>query len=142
MRRMRRFRQELSETEVVEILKRGKTAVWAVEGDDGFPYAVPINYVYYASAIYIHCAMQGHKIDAIKRNPKCSLCIVDKDDVIPDRFTSYFRSVIVFGLAEIIDSDQDKVSALKQLCEKYSPGLDPEREIDRSLSNVCVGMAL
>ena len=137
-RQMRRFRQELSESESLEILRKGKVAVLAVAGDDDYPYAVPLNYVYVNGCVYVHCASQGHKIDALRKNPKCSLCIIDKDDIIPEKFTSYFRSVIAFGKAEFITSDEDKITALRLLCEKYSPGLDSSEEIDKSLNRVTV----
>lgn len=137
-RTMRRFKQQLSAEEVERILRNGKYCVMAVSGDDDYPYAVPVNYVYYGTAIYIHSAAQGHKIDAIRRNPKCSLCIVDKDDVIPEEFTSYFRSVIVFGKANFVESMEDKVTALRLLGEKYSPGIDPDSEISRFIKTVCV----
>ncbi|MDE6649103.1 MAG: pyridoxamine 5'-phosphate oxidase family protein [Muribaculaceae bacterium] len=137
-RRMRRIRQLLPMEESIRILKGGRVAVWAVAGDDDYPYTVPINYVYADGFVYLHCARQGHKIDAIRRNPKCSLCIIDKDDVVPEEFTSYFRSVIVFGHAEII-LDQKKIEdALSLLCEKYSPGIDPSHEINKFLKNVCI----
>ena len=137
-RKMRRFRQELSENESLEIFKKGKVAVMAVDGDDDYPYAVPLNYVFHNGYIYVHSASQGHKIDALKRNPKCSLCVVDKDDVIPEKFTSYFRSVIAFGKAEIITSEETKIKALQLLCDKYSPGLNPSEEINKSLRRVTV----
>ena len=135
---MRRFRQELSENESLEILKRGKVAVMAVSGDDDYPYAMPLNYVYHNGFVYLHSASQGHKIDALKKNPKCSLCIVDKDDVIPEEFTSYFRSVIAFGKAEFVMSNENKITALRLLCEKYSPGLNPTDEINKNLKAVSV----
>ena len=135
---MRRFRQELSENESLEILKKGKVAVMAVDGDDDYPYAVPLNYVFHNRYIYVHSASQGHKIDALKRNPKCSLCVVDKDDIIPEKFTSYFRSVIAFGKAEFITSEDTKITALHLLCDKYSPGLNPSEEINKSLRQVTV----
>lgn len=96
---MRRFRQQLPAEEVERILRNGKYCVMAMGGDDDYPYAVPVNYVYDGTSIHLHSAAQGHMIDTLKRNPKCSLCVVDKDDIIPEEFTSYFRSVIVFGKA-------------------------------------------
>lgn len=135
---MRRIRQELSPDTSLEILKKGKVVVMAVAGDNDYPYAVPLNYVYQNGYIYIHSASQGHKIDALKRNPKCSLCVVDKDDVIPEEFTSYFRSVIVFGEVEFIKSKEDKIKALRLLCEKYSPGIDPTEEIKKSIESVVI----
>lgn len=137
-RKMRRIRQLLPIDENIRILKTGKFAVLAVAGDDGYPYAVPINYVYYEGSVYIHCAKQGHKIDAIIRNPKCSLCIVDKDEVVAEEFTSYFRSVIAFGHAEIVEAEEDKSNALRLLCDKYSRGIDPTDEIKRCIKNVCI----
>lgn len=137
-RKMRRFKQELPETESRRILSEGKYAVWAVDGDDDYPYAVPVNYAYDGEAIYIHCARQGHKIDSILRNPKCSMCIVEKDDVVPEEFTSYFRSVIVFGKAEIVEDERERLEALRHLCDKYSPGIDPADEISRFLKTVCI----
>lgn len=137
-RKMRRFKQELPDAESRRILTAGKYAVWAVDGDDDYPYAAPVNYVYDGTAIYIHCARQRHKIDSILRNPRCSMCIVEKDDVIPEEFTSYFRSIIVFGKAEIIEDETIRLDALRLLCDKYSPGIDPKDEIARFLKTVCI----
>lgn len=137
-RTMRRFKQELPKEETERILRTGKYAVWAVDGDDDYPYAVPVNYVYDGQSIYIHSAAQGHKIDSIKRNPNCSLCIVDKDDVIPEEFTSYFRSVIVFGRESFVEAIADKEKALRLLCDKYSPGIDPAAEINKFLKAVSI----
>ncbi|MDE5986789.1 MAG: pyridoxamine 5'-phosphate oxidase family protein [Prevotella sp.] len=137
-RKLRRNKQELPKEVTLQILRQGKVAVWAVDGDNDYPYAVPVNYVYDNGFVYIHCAKQGHKIDAIKRNPKCSLCIIDKDDIVPEEYTCYFRSIIAFGEAVIIDTDKDKVSALKLLCNKYSKGTDPTEEINRFLKTVCI----
>ena len=137
-RAMRRFKQQLPAVEAERILRNSKCCVMAVSGDDGFPYAVPVNYVYDGTAIFIHSAAQGHKIDALKRNPKCSLCIVDKDDVIPEEFTSYFRSVIVFGKAHFVETTDEKIAALRLLGDKYSPGIDPEDEIARFIKTVCI----
>ena len=137
-RTMRRFKQYLPHSEVERILQQGKYCVIAVSGDDDYPYAVPVNYVYDGEVIYLHSAAQGHKIDALRRNPRCSLCIVDKDDVIPEEFTSYFRSVIVFGKTHFVESTDEKIAALRLLSDKYSPGVDPEAEITRFINTVCI----
>lgn len=135
---MRRFKQELPTEETQRILSEGKYAVLAVDGDDGYPYAVPVNYVYDDNAVFIHSASVGHKIDSINRNPKCSLCVVDKDDIVPEEFTSYFRSVIAFGHAKILVNIEDKIKALRLLAAKYSPGINPDSEIRRFIQTVCI----
>lgn len=99
---------------------------------------MPVNYVYDSGNIYFHSAPQGHKIDAIARNSKCSVCIVDKDEIIPAEFTSYFRSVIAFGIAEVVSDTGIKIEVIKRLCEKYCPEFDPAEEIYKSLSRVAI----
>lgn len=94
-------------------------------GDDGYPYGVPISYAFDGSRIIIHSALAGHKVDAIAANPKVSLCIIDRDDVVPQEYTTYYRSVIVFGKARIIADEQEKRSALQAFAAKYTP--DDER---------------
>lgn len=98
-REMRRKKQVLSLEENIAVLNRGTSGVLAVSGDDGYPYAVPLSYVYHDNTLFFHCAKTGHKLDAIARNEKVSFCVIDKDDVVSAEYTSYFRSVIVFGRA-------------------------------------------
>ena len=70
--------------------------------------------------IYIHCAKAGHKLDAIKRDNKVSFCVIDKDEVIPEEYTSYFRSVIAFGSIHIIENEREKREAIEKLALKYA----------------------
>lgn len=120
-REMRRKRQQLTETECIEILKRNTSGVLAVSGDSGYPYAVPLSYVYDGRTLYFHCAKSGHKLDAIKDCDKVSFCVVDQDLVVPQKYTTYFRSVIVFGRASIVDQEDEIRSAIEKLAIKYYP---------------------
>ena len=74
------------------ILNNGTSGVLAVSGDNGYPYTVPLSYVYDNNRIYFHSANEGHKIDAVKRNPKASFCIIYQDIVVPQKYTTYFKS--------------------------------------------------
>ena len=74
-----------------------KRQVLALLGDNDYPYAVPISYVYDDGKVYFHSAKSGHKIDAIQRTAKASFCVIDEDLVVPEEYTTYFRSVIAFG---------------------------------------------
>ena len=120
-REMRRKRQALSRREVLDILRRGTSGVLALSGDDGYPYAVPISYVYDEGKIYFHSAKNGHKIDAIQRTAKASFCVIDKDLVVPEEYTTYFRSVIAFGKIRVIEDDREKRAAIEKLAIKYAP---------------------
>ena len=119
---MRRKRQSLSTEECVAILERMPNGTLALYGDDGYPYAVPVSYVYADGKIYFHSAMQGHKVDAVRRNGNVSFCVVEQDDVKPAEFTTYFRSVIVFGKARILTDEDEKRNALCLPADKYSHG--------------------
>ncbi len=120
-REMRRKKQALTEEEIIKILKNGTAGVLAVDGDGGYPYAVPLSYVYHDGKIFFHCAKSGHKLDAIRRNPKASFCVIGQDQVMPQEYTTYFRSVIAFGKARILETDAEKWAALRLLAEKYYP---------------------
>jgi nitroimidazol reductase NimA-like FMN-containing flavoprotein (pyridoxamine 5'-phosphate oxidase superfamily) len=66
------------------------------------------------------------------KNPKVSFAVIDEDTIVSEKYTSYFRSVVAFGKARIVDGDE-RSDAFKALVEKYSGG-EPEeakrREID------------
>lgn len=140
-RDMRRKRQVLVKEECDKILKRGTSGVLALQGDDGFPYAVPISYLYDGSKLYFHCAKAGHKIDAIMRSPKASFCVIDQDRVVPEKYTTYFRSVIVFGTIRIIDDEREIAESIEKLALKYAPDDSAESrkdEIARYRSSLCM----
>lgn len=128
-RTMRRGKQLLSEESASEIMTRGSFGTLACIGDEGYPYSVPVNYVFYQGKIYLHSGKSGHKIDAILRNPKISFSVVAEDQIISAEYTSYFRSVIVFGRARIADASE-RLDAFQALIEKYS-GDRPEAEKHR-----------
>lgn len=120
-RKMRRFKQQLSDDQIAEVLERGKTGILAVIGDGGYPYTVPINYVYADGRIYMHSAMTGHKIDALRADDRASFCVIDADDVVPADYSTNFRSVVAFGRAHIMEDEDGKEAALRLLGDKYNP---------------------
>lgn len=120
-RKMRRNTQAISFEDCEKILNGNSSGVLALSGDNGYPYAVPLSYVYSNGNIYFHCALEGHKIDAIKSCNKASFCIIDKDTIVPGEYTTYFRSVIAFGKIQILENKEEKMEAIKKLAAKYSP---------------------
>lgn len=129
-REMRRPKQALSKEEIVEILKNGETCVLAVSGDNDYPYAVPLNYVYSQDKIYFHCAVEGHKYDAIKRNDKVSFCVIARADVTPKEMATNFISVIAFGRARFLEDDEEKMYALKLIGERFSSEFPEEVKME------------
>lgn len=137
-RKMRRKKQELTEKQCLDILRRAKTATLALSGDDGYPYSVPMNFVYEDGKIYFHGAKEGHKIDAIKNNSKVSISIIDQEDVIEEELTTYFRSIILFGKAKILQDDDEIYQAVNALGLKYcNDEVAVEKEIQREWKDLC-----
>ena len=140
-REMRRKRQALPLEQCEEALRRGTSGVLALSGDEGYPYAVPISYCYDGSRLYFHCAKEGHKLDAIRREPRASFCVIDQDQVVPEEYTTYFRSVIVFGRVTVLEDDGAKRAAVEKLALKYAPAdrAEHRREyIDREWAPLCM----
>jgi nitroimidazol reductase NimA-like FMN-containing flavoprotein (pyridoxamine 5'-phosphate oxidase superfamily) len=139
-RAMRRSGQQLPWEEALEILKNGETGVLAVLGDEGYPYAVPLNYALVEDCLYFHCARDGHKTDAVRKNAKVSFCVVEKDTVVPPIFATDYRSAIVFGRARMVEEDALKRKALLALVEKYGPAHREEgvREMETEWDRVTI----
>lgn len=139
-REMRRKNQKMNHEDCIAVLKRGTSGVLAVSGDDGYPYAVPLSYVYNEGKIYFHCAMQGHKVDAVRNCDKVSFCVIDQDQVVPEKYTTFYRSVIAFGRVAILETEESKRAAIDVLAQRYRPGHDQARkaEIDGAMPRLCV----
>lgn len=120
-RGLRRKKQELSLEKSIDILTRGTSGVLALLGDDDYPYAVPISYVYEDSKLYFHGAKSGHKADAVRKHNKASFCVIDQDRVMPEKYTTYFRSVIAFGKIRIVEDEAEMKKAIQALAVKYYP---------------------
>jgi len=122
-RPMRRSAQAIPTAEAERILATASSGVLALAGDDGYPYALPISYVYADGKLYFHSATTGHKIDAIRRCDRASFCVIDRDDVVPEQLTTKYRSVIAFGRIRLLDDPDEMRTALRILAAKYAPGL-------------------
>lgn len=123
-REMRRKKQLLSKEAVEAVLSRNTNGVLACLGDEDYPYAVPLSYAYLGGKLYFHTAKSGHKVDALKKHTKASFAVVDEDTIVSAEYTSYFRSVIVFGRIRFAEGEE-RTEGLRALVEKYS-GDQPE----------------
>ena len=119
-RQMRRKGQELSVEENISILRKATAGTLALLGDNGYPYTVPISYVYADGKLYFHSALNGHKIDAIRNYDKASFCVYDKGVLKEGDWGLWFKSVIVFGHIEIIE-DRDRIYDIaRKLSHKFT----------------------
>ena len=119
-REIRRKKQLLPEETVVEMLQRNTSGTLALLGDDDYPYAVPLSFIYLNGKLYFHSAKNGHKIDAVRNYEKASFCVIDRDQIVPEKFTTHYRSVIAFGKVRLIEEVEEMRSIATALAMKYS----------------------
>lgn len=109
-RELVRIKQKLSQEECIEILKSEVRGVLSVQGDDGYPYGLPINHFYNEEdgKLYFHSGMTGHKMDAMKKDNKVSFCVMDKGTREEGQWWLNIRSIVIFGRVEFIE-DREKI---------------------------------
>lgn len=140
-RKMRRSKQELPADEALRLLEAGSSGVLALLGDGGWPYAVPLSYAYAAGKLYFHCARAGHKLDAVRSEPRASFCVVAQDVVVPEKYTTHYRSVIAFGRVRILEDGDEKRRGIELLAERFAPDDSAghrRRVVDSEWDNFCV----
>ncbi len=121
-REMLRIKQQLPESECIDILKSQLRGVLSVLGDDGYPYGMPINH-YYCEAdgkLYFHSGKRGHKIDAVRRCDKASFCVYDEGFRREGEWALNIRSVIVFGRIEFIEDRETVYRIARELSHKFT----------------------
>ena len=121
-REVARKKQVISHEECIAILKNELRGVLAVNGDDGYPYALPINHFYNEEDghLYFHSVKVGHKIDAIHRDGKASFCCYDRGFVKEGDWALNIKSVIVFGHIQIVEDHEKAIEISRKLSYKFT----------------------
>ncbi|MFI3226368.1 MAG: pyridoxamine 5'-phosphate oxidase family protein [Clostridia bacterium] len=121
-REIRRLnKQIMKQEEVIEMLETATNGVLAVDGDNDYPYAVPLSFAYLDGKIYFHSTTaESHKIDAISKNPKVSFCVVTQDNIIADDFNTLYKSAIAFGIARVLTDEDEIFKGIMAITKKYS----------------------
>ena len=131
---MRRKDRETEEERAREILALENWGVLSVEGDDGFPYGVPVNYAFVEGKIYIHATnCESHKSDAIRRNEKVCFTVVSRHEIEKEKLTTHYASAVVFGTARIIEEETGKIEAIKKMMSRLAP--DMAQKVDEHCKN-------
>ncbi|WP_461207302.1 pyridoxamine 5'-phosphate oxidase family protein [Clostridium sp. DL1XJH146] len=116
---MRRIEKKLTEKESLKILENGEYGVLSMIDINGYAYGVPLSYTFLDNSIYFHCANSGSKLNNLKENNKVSFCVVGDTEILPNKFTTKYESVIAFGKTNIVLGDE-KEKVLFSIIEKYS----------------------
>ncbi len=124
---MRRADREVKELQSMEaILKECDVAVIALTDDQNWPYCVPVNFGYTligdTLTLYFHGAKQGKKAELLKKSPPVSVCIYRnlglKRGEKACEFGVAYESVMAFGHACVLESEQERLEGLDAIMEK------------------------
>ncbi|WP_418184747.1 pyridoxamine 5'-phosphate oxidase family protein [Aliarcobacter vitoriensis] len=119
----------LTKEQIDELLFRSEVGRLGTISEDGFPYILPMHFVYVDNKIYMHGLPKGKKIDNVKLNP--NVCF-EVDEMIgllyegvenPCDVNTEFNSVIVEGKAFLVSDFDEKYEALSKIVAKFTPHL-------------------
>ena len=122
-RAIRKKKNEISIDAAKDLLRSARRGVLAVNGDEGYPYAIPINYLYdeEKNRIIFHGAKAGHKVDALKKNDKICFTVYGNEMIKEEQWAPYLQSVVLFGRCHLVENLDDALHMLKRFARKYYP---------------------
>lgn len=137
---MRRSDRERGREFALEVIDRCEYGVAAISTGEEIPYCIPLSLVRVGEQLYFHCALEGRKVELLRRNPKMCISFVGSNNAATDDFTTYFTCALVEGTAYEVIEQEEKVAALRALCEKLTPSnmADFDNAIARSISRTGV----
>lgn len=101
--------------------------------DGKWPYVVPVNMGYEPGRIYFHSSKKGKKMEILRDNPNvCFEIDADVEIVTGERpcdWTTYYKSVIGFGTAVMVEDEAEKLAGLKTIMRRHGgpvEGFKPE----------------
>ncbi len=136
--KMHKASRQLSDAETMEILKKGDHGTLSVQGDDGYPYATPVNYIVVDGKVYLHSAPYGYKIECLQRSPKCCFSAIISAQIIPSKITAAFESVVLTGTAVFVTDQAEKRTVLENFVTQKHPGYEElgfkmiDKQIDKT----------
>lgn len=121
-RELARKNKQISDEECLELLTKETRGILSVNGDDGYPYGMPMNHFYNAEdgCIYFHCGRNGHRVDALSKSDKVSFCVCEQGCREDGDWAYNVRSVIVFGRMQIVDDLTEVARIARLLSYKFT----------------------
>ncbi len=122
-RPIRKKKNEIDVNAAQALLQNSHRGVLAVNGDDGYPYAIPVNYFYDTEnqKIYFHGARAGHKVDALKACDKICFTVYGNEQIKEEAWAPFMQSVVVFGRCHLLEAGPKATALLKRFAMKYYP---------------------
>lgn len=138
--KMHKASRQLSDAETLALLKKGDHGTLSVQGDDGYPYSTPVNYIMVNDKLYIHSAPYGYKIECLQRDAKCCFSAIISAQIVPSKITATFESVVMTGTAVFVEDQAEKRAALEAFVTQKHPGYEEVgfKMIDKQIDKTAV----
>ena len=138
-RKVRRIKRVIPDEAARELLKNERRGVLAVNGENGYPYAIPINFYFdeEAGKIYFHGAKVGYKSEAISACDKVCFTVYGNETFKDEAWAPYMQSTVVFGRCRKTNDIDEGFPRLRKLAGKYYPSADL---IDEEISKDGLGV--
>ena len=140
---MRRKDRQQDREFSLALIDRCTHGVLALSTGEEAPYCLPLSLVRVGDCLYFHCAREGRKIQLLRRDPRVCVTFVGEDAPTfeaPANYTTLFQSAIVTGTASEVLDQEEKIAALRALCQKLTPGFMEhfDRAVEQSLEVTAV----
>jgi len=119
----------LSEQRINQLLERSQTGSLVTLNSDGTPYITPIHFIFYKNAIFAHGLPKGKKLNNIANDSRVGFCVYEIDKLLldpdgkPCDTNTKYESIIISGIAKLVDNIEEKNDVLKEIVRKYTPHL-------------------
>ena len=126
---------EIDRNATEDLLQSNRRGILAMNGDNGYPYAIPINYFYdnETQKIYFHGAKAGHKVDALKASDKVCFTVYGDEHIDESEpWAPYVQSAVVFGRCRLLEAGPESIALLKEFAMKYYPS---EQLVDENIAH-------
>ena len=137
-RELRRKKNAISMEETIQLLINEKRGVLSVNGENGYPYAIPVGFYYdqEVNKIYFHGSKVGYKVDCLKNDDKICFTVYG-NEMYKEDWAPYLKSAIIFGKCHLIHDFDTTVKHVYKLAQKYYPNEEEiEKEIQKDIKGV------
>lgn len=126
---------EIDRAAAEALLQSNRRGILAMNGDNGYPYAIPINYFYdcVGQKIYFHGAKAGHKVESMKTSDKVCFTVYGNECIDKsEQWAPYVQSAVVFGRCCLLEPGPESIDRLKEFAMKYYPS---EQLVDKEIAH-------
>ena len=118
---MRRKDREQSKDFALEVADKCAYSALATVNPDGSPYCIPLSMAREGECLYFHCAKEGRKIDNLRNSSRVCVSCVGEVKPLTSDFSTLYESAVIFGAASEVTDREEKIRALRLICERYTP---------------------